>query len=320
MTPLIWTLVFLAAFMFVEFLALATAGVRSRGRERSRSRLRELALRLHPKSAEEHISILREHQPLGARLRATRAPFMERLDLLLYRAGQPFGLTRFLVLSGACALAGSVLGNLILHEPLLGIAFTGFGLLPFFAVLMKKRSRMKKFEVMFPEALDLLARSLRAGHALTAGLQMIADELEDPIGTEFGQLAEEIRYGLELNVALSNLNFRIDVPDMPFFVTALLIQRETGGNLAEVVDNLSAIIRARHSTYGKIRAMVAQMEWSANILLVAPFAFLIAMSMTTPDYIAPLFETDKGNTILMTAMAMVGVGYVVCRRVGVVRV
>ena len=240
-----------------------------------------------------------------------RLRVLDPLKLLLYRAGQPLTPGQFLLVSLLLAGAGGFVGYVVLTDPRLGLALPAAGLLPLLAVWRRKQARMERFELMLPEALELLCRALRAGHALSSGLQMVGDELDDPIGTEFSQVADEVRFGLDLPQALTNLVHRIDLPDLPFFVTALVIQRETGGNLAEIIDGLARVIRERHTT---------QTRWSANILLLAPFVFTGAMTVLRPDYIAPLWETRPGNWIAGLATVMVLVGYVACRRVGTVRI
>ncbi len=321
-TLLIWILVFLTGFMFVEFLASALAGSR-RGRAHAQRRLHELFVRVHASEAAESVSILREQQGLrvgllGAALERVRV--MKPLELLLYRAGRPIGLGQFLLLSAGLAVGGLLLADVLLGASALGPACSLAGLLPLVYVYVAKRRRMRRFEALLPEALDLLARALRAGHAMSASLQMVGQELGEPIGPEFAQVAEEIQYGLDMHHALANLSHRVDIEDMPFFVTALVIQRETGGNLAEIIDNLGSVIRARHATQGKIRALTAQTRWSANILLCAPFVFVGLMSLFSPHYIEPLFTTRAGNVLCVVATLMVLVGYALCRRVGVVKV
>ena len=320
MGPAFWTLVFLTATALALFAALTVRDARARGR--LRERLRRIVLAA-PDDHGPESTIVRElrGEPTGPMGRlARRFRLLEPLRLLLYRAGQPFTAGRFLVLSAALGAAGFTVGNVLLRDPRMGVALAGVGIVPLLMVHARKRARMRQFEAMLPQALDLLSRALRAGHAMSAGLQMVGEEMDEPVGPEFAQVAEEVQFGLELPLALSNLQHRIDVPDIPFFVTALIIQRETGGNLAEVIDGLGKVIRDRLATQGKIRALTAQSRWSANILLGAPFVFAGAMSLFRRDYVAPLWETPAGNVIAVAAFCMAIVGWALCRRVGVVKV
>lgn len=323
MTPVFLLLVTLTAMAFFHFLVLAGAGSRVRTRMRARRRLQRLALDIHPTEIDEELTILRELQGMGigpvAKLVA-RFRLLEPLRLLLHRAGRPIGVGAFITLSTCLATGGVLLGNLVLRDPRLAVLLAASGLVPLVVIQMRKRRRMQTFESMLPQALDLLSRALRAGHAMSAGLQMVGEELDDPVGPEFAHVAEEVQFGLELPAALANLQYRVDVPDMPFFVTALIIQRETGGNLAEIIDGLAKVIRDRLATEGKIRVLTAQSRWSANILVMAPFVFLGAMSVFRRDYIAPLWETPAGNAIAVAAITLAIFGWVVCRRVGIVRV
>lgn len=321
-TALVWILAFLAAFTFVEFVFFASGGLRSRRRARLRRRLSELGLRLHAGEAREEVSLLRREEGrepgrIGALL--SRLPGREPLELLLYRAGRPLGTGAFLLLSLGLSVLGLAYGS-VLEDARYMFVLPALGLLPLAYVWLRKRRRMRRFDEILPEGLDLLARSLRAGHAVSVGLQMVGDEIPDPVGTEFAQVAEETRFGLDLNLALINLAHRIESPDVPFLATALLIQRETGGNLAEILDNLARIIRERRATYGKISALTAQTRWSANILFAAPVAFLAIMTFFNPDYVEPLYSSPAGNSMLMVAVVMTVVGYALCRRLGVVRV
>ena len=323
LTPVFLLLVLLTTATFLHVLVLAGAGGRIRSRVRARRRLQRLALDVHPASLDEEVSILRELRGMGpgpmGKL-AARLRLLEPLRLLLHRAGRPMGVGAFLSLTTLLAAGGFFAGNVLLRDPRLALLLTASSLIPLLVVQSRKRRRMARFEAMLPQALDLLSRALRAGHAMSAGLQMVGEELDDPVGPEFAHVAEEVQFGLELPAALANLRYRIDVPDMPFFVTALIIQRETGGNLAEIIDGLAKVIRDRLNTEGKIRALTAQSRWSANILVMAPFVFLGAMSIFRKDYVAPLWETPAGNIVATVAAVLAVFGWVLCRRVGVVRV
>ena len=198
------------------------------------------------------------------------------------------------------------------------------GFLPFVHVARLRSKRMYAFEAQFPEALDLITRSMRAGHSLTFGFQMVGDELPDPIGSEFGQVAEEIKLGRDLRVALGNLVYRVEAGDLPFFITAITIQRETGGNLAEVLEKLSALIRERFALYGKVRALTAIGKASANLLASMPF-LLVGLLYTCGgeggrSYVEPLYTTSAGMMLSAAAVGLVVIGYILCRRMAVIEV
>ena len=179
---------------------------------------------------------------------------------------------------------------------------------PFLAVAWLRQKRLRQFEERFPEALDLLGRAVRAGHAFTTGLEMIAKESSEPIASEFRTTFEEQNFGLPLRDALLNMTERIPSIDVRFFVTALLIQKETGGNLAEILDSLSRVIRDRFRIYREVRVRTAQGRLTAGILIALPIFMMIVLSTLNPSYMRVLFQDPKGPVILTVAAAMQFVG------------
>jgi tight adherence protein B len=149
---------------------------------------------------------------------------------------------------------------------------------------------------------------------------MVGEELPDPIGSEFAQVADEIQLGNDVQSALANLSFRIDSVDLPFFVVAVTIQQETGSNLAEVLGNLAHVIRERFKIHGKVRSLTAMGRGSANLLAVWPFVMVGSLYMVNRSYIAPLWETEGGHTMALVAAIMIAIGYYVCRKMATIRV
>jgi tight adherence protein B len=180
--------------------------------------------------------------------------------------------------------------------------------LPVAFVAFKRRVRLRKFEEHFPEALDLLGRAVRAGHAFTTGLEMISKECPEPLAGEFRTAFEEQNFGLPLRDALLNLTERIPLIDVRFFVTALLIQKETGGNLAEILDGLARVIRDRFRIYREVQVRTAQGRLTAGILIALPIAMLLILSALNPKYIGVLFTDPLGPVILATAAIMQLIG------------
>jgi tight adherence protein B len=179
---------------------------------------------------------------------------------------------------------------------------------PFLVVTWLRQKRLREFEERFPEALDLLGRAVRAGHAFTTGLEMIAKESAEPIASEFRTTFEEQNFGLPLRDALLNMTERIPSIDVRFFVTALLIQKETGGNLAEILDGLARVIRDRFRIYREVKVRTAQGRLTAGILIALPIFMMIVLSTLNPAYMRVLFEDPKGPVILTIAAAMQFVG------------
>jgi tight adherence protein B len=191
---------------------------------------------------------------------------------------------------------------------LLGIAVAG---VPFGVVSYLRQKRLQKFEERFPEALDLLGRAVRAGHAFTTGLEMIAKESPEPIASEFRTTFEEQNFGLPLRDALLNMTERIPSIDVRFFVTALLIQKETGGNLAEILDGLARVIRDRFRIYREVRVRTAQGRLTAGILIALPIFMLFLLLALNPTYMKVLFQDPRGSLILSVAAIMQIIGSLV---------
>lgn len=232
-----------------------------------------------------------------------------RLQEFLLQAGMKTKPGKILVFSGVLALgsflvARNFISHLLLVLPLSAAAAAA----PFLFAAIKRSRRLRQFEEHFPEALDLLGRAIRAGHAFTTGLEMIGKETAEPVAGEFRTAFEEQNFGLPLRDALLNMSERIPLIDVRFFVTALLIQKETGGNLAEILDNLSHVIRDRFRIYREVRVRTAQGRLTAGILIALPIFMMIVLSALNPHYMGVLFEDPKGPTILAIAGTMQVIG------------
>ena len=182
--------------------------------------------------------------------------------------------------------------------------------------LMRKRSsRLKRFEEQFPEALDLLSRAIRAGHAFQTAMGMVGEELAEPVGPEFRKTFEQQNYGLPLRDALNAMTERIPIIDVRFFVTAVLIQRETGGNLSEILDNLAHVVRERFKVLRQVRVHTAHGRFTGWVLLALPAALGIALSFINPEHMDLLFDERMGQMMLMGAVVMQAIGYFWIRQV-----
>jgi tight adherence protein B len=197
--------------------------------------------------------------------------------------------------------------------PLAAAAIGGF--LPFAWLMHKRSSRLKKFEEQFPEALDLLARAIRAGHALQTALGMAAEEMADPVGPEFKKTFDQQNFGLPLRDALNEMAARIGILDVRFFVTAVLIQRDTGGNLSEILENLAHVVRERFKIRRQVRVHTAHGRFTGYVLLAMPAALAIALSFLNPDHMQALFRERIGQMMLMGAIVMQTIGFFWIRQV-----
>jgi tight adherence protein B len=192
----------------------------------------------------------------------------------------------------------------------LAAAFAPFGFL-----LHRRGRRLKRFEEMFPEALDLLSRAIRAGHAFQTAMGMVADELPEPVGPEFKKTFDQQNYGLPLRDALNELSERIHLLDVRFFVTAVLIQRDTGGNLSEILDNLAHVVRERFKIQRQVRVHTAHGRFTGYVLLALPAALAVALSVINPAHMELLFHERMGQIMLMGAIVMQSIGFVWIRKV-----
>lgn len=322
MDTLIYVFVFLATFLAVEGLVgIVRGGNGSGDRAAVQARLKRLSqdLRAPEAQALPEESVLRDSGQSGFDKLLASVPNAESLQLLIYRAGQTYHPRRLVTTCAGLGLIGLVLTSLFLTgaASLAGIAL---GLLPYMQLRRAANLRTAQFEAQFPDALELLVRALRAGHSLNFGFQMVGDELPDPVGTEFAHVAEEVKFGQDVSEALRNLAYRIDVEDLPFFVTAIAIQRETGGNLTEILDKLGHVIRERFKLYGKVRGITAMGRMTANMLAFWPLVMVGALYSVNPGYVEPLWQTTAGHTMVLACVVLVAIGYTICRKMAEIKV
>jgi tight adherence protein B len=181
--------------------------------------------------------------------------------------------------------------------------------IPWFFLRIKRTRRMRAFEEAFPEALDLMARALKAGHAFATGLKMVADEMAEPVGPEFRKTFDEQNFGLPLKDALASLTARVPLLDVRFFSTAVLIQRETGGNLSEILENLAHVVRERFKILRQVRVYTAHGRLTGYVLLALPAFLAIALAFINPEHMQLLFRERIGHMLLGAAAIMQTVGY-----------
>ncbi len=222
----------------------------------------------------------------------------------------------FLMLCAVSAILIAVIayiagGNIIFAW--VGIVLGFF--LPYAYASHMRKKRFQKFEEKFPEAIDTLARAVRAGHAFTTALEMIANEVSEPVAGEFRQLYEEQKFGLPVRDALLNLADRIPLVDVKFFVTAVMLQRETGGNLAEILDNLSYVIRERFKILRQVRVHTAQGRLTMVLLMALPPTVVVVMFVLNRGFIMPLFIDPIGHGLIVAGITMQTLGYFFIRRI-----
>ncbi len=239
-----------------------------------------------------------------------------RLRTLIARAGLKIKPGKLILIIGVMALGAYVLVGRIYGSTLLAlVAGVAAGFVPTAIISFLCQRRLRRFEKHFPEAIDLLSRAVRAGHAFSTGLEMIGAELPEPVAGEFRVTFEEQNFGLSLRDALLNLADRVPLLDVRIFVTALLIQKETGGNLAEIMDNLGSTIRERFRILGEVRVRTAQGRLTAAILIALPPFMMLVLKTMNPGYLNVLFEDPWGLWMLAVAAGLQIIGSVILWKV-----
>ncbi len=313
--------IFVIVFLVIQTSIFAYRSIRYPDRDKIKRRLETLS------STQYDVSItdIRKKRTLSKisfiNKLLSGAATVGRLERLVMQADSKYPVGFFLLLTAVLALSGYTVGLLAFRDQLISLLLSVLlGCSPIFYLVLKKKKRIARFEAQLPEALDLIARALRSGHAFASGMKMVAEEFAVPLGPEFRETMEEIHYGASTGDALKSLTQRVDCPDLKYFVISVILQRETGGNLAEIIESIAYIIRERFKLQGKIRILTAEARFSALILILLPFIAVIAMHFLNPDYINTLLSTELGRTSIAIALGMMFVGILVMKRIIKIRV
>lgn len=258
-----------------------------------------------------------EEDPLNRLI--ARLNITQKLQTQIQQAGMDWTVGRLIVTMAVMAVIGVLLGLWlrILIFPWLSALVLGllFGFAPYLYVRHKRSKRLNAFEAQFPEALDFLARAMRAGHAFSVSLEMLADESPDPLGREFRQVFNEQNLGAPIEVALQNLAKRIPLLDVSFFVSAVMLQKETGGNLSEILTKLSYVIRERFKLKGQVRAASAHGRLTGIILTIMPIILMLGLLAVAPGYLQSMAKDPDGKWLIVGAAAGQVLGYYFIRRI-----
>ncbi len=309
-------MVFISVFLMVYSFVVPVFGAERKAAKRLKQRLRTVALQRRHKGAAAMLreKYLRELSPLERRLEAL--PGMERLSLYIEQAGNQIPAYRVLLLALGLAIAAGWLVFALLGQVLLAILAAMAGLVtPFIRISLERSRRLMLFEEQLPEALDVMVRALKAGHPFSGTLQLVAEEMNDPIAREFGITFADINYGLDVKQAFLNLLERVPNMTLMTLVTAVVVQRETGGNLAETLSKISSVIRGRFRLNRRIKTLSAEGRLSGWILAMIPFALFIMILVTTPSYLPVLLQEPAGLKIIGTAFFLQVVGILWIRRI-----
>lgn len=310
--PIIVTAV---VFLFIAGLTSLISSLFDKKRKTVRRRLDQLTGTANgPLILERGPSQQMSEVPWLARL-MEKSNHAEKLAKLVRQSKAPGSPALYLLLSLFLAVMGGYSAYLYTEDfrTTIGLALP-LGWLPFWWLKRRLNTRMTLFQSQLADALDLVARSMKAGHTFTGGMRMAVDEFADPIAEELGQTLDEINYGMDVDAALSGLLERVDCPDLKFFVVSVNVQRETGGNLAEIIATISGLIRERFKLFGKIRVLSAEGRFSAWILLALPFVITGILWLLNKDYIEVLFVEDVGKSLIWGALGSMAMGFIIIRR------
>jgi tight adherence protein B len=299
---------------------LVSRAVRSADADRIKSRLLGTTKQKKVKDSKAPQALIQQDLPAGRMVQQVlqRYQLLPKIQNLLEQAGLRWNPVRLIHGCLGMFLGGVALGwvllpghlrHLSLLVGLLGAAF------PILYVMRKRKLRLRRFEELFPESLEFVARSMRAGHAFSVSLEMIHREFQEPLAGEFRRTFEEHNLGLPLEVALQKLAKRVPSLDVHFFVSAVLLQKRTGGNLAEILDKLAYVIRERFKLRGRIRAISAHGRMTGGALSTIPIAVAVLMFYTNPDYVKFFFTDDTGNIMMGVAITLQFIGYGIIRKI-----
>ena len=248
-----------------------------------------------------------------------RFHIMERLELLLDQAGQKWTATQFIVISCTGGMMGVLFGakfGIRGYQALSALLLGGIlAILPLVKVLRKRTKTLNEFEKQFPEALDFISRSMRAGHGFTIALEMLASDSPEPLGSAFQRISNDLQLGSPLEVALNKLVILMPLVDVRFFVSSVLVQQETGGNLGEILTKLSQVIRARFRLKGQVKAVSAHGRITGLVLLLMPVGVTVALMFLNPKYLADLVADPIGRMLIYGAALGQVVAYFVIRKI-----
>ena len=313
-------LIALLVFVVSALAAFAVFSLLDQRSARARLIKDRLAVHKEPKrEPEEEFALLRDERlsqipALDTLLR--RSDRVSAVQDALEQAGMKFRAVNFLLLCMLSGILAAIAAALCSKNAAIAWAALIIGVfLPYSAVSFRRQKRFEKFEELFPEAIDTLARAVRAGHAFTTALEMITNEVAEPVASEFRQLYEEQKFGMPVRDALLNLTERMPLVDVKFFVTAVMLQRETGGNLAEILDNLSYVIRERFKIQRQVRVYTAQGRLTMALLMAMPPIIVAVMLALNPSFIRPLFSDAIGHTLLVAGITLQTIGYFVIRKI-----
>jgi tight adherence protein B len=310
---------FIAAVFAAVFVLMMGLTTSASGDSRMRRTLRRRLERIGADAQQDIASILREKyltslSPLERRLE--ELPFMEKLAEMSEQAGRPAPAYRLVMNSLLLAAAGGVIAGALLHSGILGLSAAAMCFtVPYLRLSTQRRRRMEKIEEQIPDAIDVIKRALRAGHPFNAAIKLVADDMDQPIAKEFELTFSDLNYGNDVRRALLGLLNRVPSVTVMALVTSVLVQRETGGNLAEILDQIAKVVRGRFKFERKVRTLSAEGKISAWVLSLVPFVLVGMLSISAPNYLPILLTRPIGHKLIYTALILGVVGIFWIRRI-----
>ena len=314
-------LVFVAVLLLLEALYVTWQSYRGPEATKLQSRLQALSsTRDHTRQTQLLKQRMLSEMPLLERYVQT-IPRLRALDRIILQSGLNWTVSKLLMGCLVMGIVGWTAMSAGLHQSILFGAIAGvvLGATPLLYLQLKKSKRMTKMERQLPDALDLIGRALRAGHAFSAALKMIGEEMAEPLAGEFGIVHDEINFGVSLQQALTHLSERVPLTDLRYFVVAVLIQRESGGNLTEILANLSRLIRERLKLLAKVKVLSSEGRMSAWILGLMPFFLAAIINAVNPEFMSPLWTDPIGIAIVKYMLILMAIGAVIMRKIIKVR-
>lgn len=306
---------FILTVIIIELLTYAYRHLRVAQRTKVRKRLRRYA---YVEDGTEGAEILKRRVysdiPWLNRLLHLFPP-VKAFDRLVVQANAKYPMGFYLLLAAFLGFAGFYVTYFFTMKVPYALLAALIGmLLPYASLSRDKARRIEKFKKQLPDALGLIARAMKAGHAFTGGMSMLTEEFDDPIGPEFAEALDEINYGVSVADALKNMAGRIDCDELKYFIVGVILQRETGGNLAELMDILANLIRERYKFQGKVQTLTAEGRFSAVVLIILPIALGTYLFLRNPNFLSPLLTEPAGKLMIVLAIAGMIVGSIVMQR------
>ena len=312
MNPILSVALFIAFLLLAEIVFRLIRGWKNPGRVVVEKRLQQLTAKKYEYENVDLVMTTKYGGIPALDALFTKFSASERLVRFLEQANVRWSLGQFLLMT----IVGMIVGLFLMKfNLLLGLLFLLLlGGMPTVYIHLKKKERMAKFEKQLPDSMDLIARSLRAGLAFSAGLKLVSDEFGDPVGTEFGKTVSEINFGIPTDEALKDLALRVDCLDLRFFVISIILQKETGGNLAEILESSARLIRERFKFIGKVKALTAEGRMSTWVLVGLPIFLSAVFYIINPAYIMTLKDEPAGVVMVVWSVIMMIIGVTILRK------